>query len=92
MLQTLRNSVVFCCLLATVFGCSVEKNVNGPVEPRVRSEMEKEGWSYVETLGEPGESVLETQIDSTTGRSVGAFWVSIAGLVKAYRDKDKYPF
>lgn len=42
----------------------------------LNAKMAESGWSYLETLGEPGESEAETVLASKTSRTVTAFWVT----------------
>lgn len=65
---------LFCMLLSACgdgAGASPEFNMEA-----LNARMAETGWSYLETLGEPGKSEAETMLASKTSRTVTAFWVT----------------
>jgi|SRR5579863_2047691 len=66
-------SPILCCSLLFC-ACNGPTNTWRGELLKERSEMEKGGWSYVETLGVEGEWSTTFGGDSSTAKTIGAIW------------------
>jgi hypothetical protein len=72
------KTLITIIVISFLAGCSLsskdkEKEMN---LSSLKTELEKDGWFYLETLGAPGEWIAETRLGSPTARTVTAFWTS----------------
>jgi hypothetical protein len=76
----MKTSLIYistlCFALSVFCGCSARSSANFDLDlHNIDKEMEKQGWTHLETLGEPGPGILETELDASTAERATAFWI-----------------